>query len=235
MPEITVVIPAHNEEKLITSAVRSVLVETTPDIEVLVVLDRCTDQTARAVLELGDRRARCIVSEGPPGIAGALNTGLQQARSPLVARLDADDVQCEGRLEKQMRRLRRDGLDVCSGWARLRLDDGHELLQATPTGSDEIRAALRRANVIVHSSVLFRRDRVLRLGGYRDLRWEDYDLWVRGVQADLRFGCVPEVVVIRQLRSAGLGERQGHSLLGRVETLRHRMRATLATGGWLPW
>ena len=175
-PAVSILIPAHNEEERIGRAVASVLADAEPPIEVLVVLDRCTDGTARVLEAIADPRVRFFPNTGWPGIGGALNTGLRAARAPIVARLDADDVQRPGRLALQLRRLTDDGLDLCCGWAELVRADAPPIMQTTPLSSNDIQQALRRSNVIVHSTVVMRRDRVLRLGGYHETRWEDYDL-----------------------------------------------------------
>lgn len=231
-PLVSVVIPAHNEERRVARAVESVLADREPPVEVVVVLDRCTDGTARVLAATADPRLRVLANAGRPGIAGALNTGLNAARAPFIARLDADDAQRPGRLALQLRRLTQDRLDLCCGWAQLIRADG-SVTQTTPLGSDAIRRGLRRSNVIVHSTVLMRRDRALRLGGYRDTRWEDYDLWIRFAADGARFGCVPAELVTRELRSDGYGERN-RSIAGRLDAVRLRLRAAAVIGG-LPW
>lgn len=229
-PVVSFVVPAHNEEGRIARAVRSALVDDELPIEVVVVLDRCTDGTARVLASIGDPRVRAIANDGPPGIAGALNSGLKAARAALVARLDADDIEEPGRLLRQRELMQARDLDVCCGWARLMRPRMRAILQRTPVDSDEIRRALRRSNVIVHSTVLMKRERVLDVGGYRQTRWEDYDLWVRLSAAGARFGCVPAVVVTREFRNNGYG--QTHSGIGgRIDTLALRLRAAAANGG----
>lgn len=232
-PAVSVVIPAHNEEGRITRAAGSALNDDQLPIEVVVVLDRCTDGTARVLASIGDSRIRVVANEGPPGIGGALNSGLRAARAPLIARLDADDIQEPGRLTRQRELLHARALDVCCGWARLTRPRMRPILQRTPEGSDDIRRALRRSNVIVHSTVLMDRERVLKVGGYRQTRWEDYDLWVRLSAAGARFGCVPAVVVTREFRHNGYGE-QHSGVAGRIDTLALRLRAAAVNGG-PPW
>lgn len=223
---ISIVIPAHNEASLIGRAIRSVIEGTRIEFEIVVVLDRCTDGTDLVVAGFQRDSIRTVQNQGPPGLAGALNTGLGSARYEWVARLDADDVQRPDRLERQLALAQRDSLDVCCGWARLVDESGREiLLQKTPLSGEEIGRGLRRSNVIVHSSVVMRRVRILGYGGYRKTRWEDYDLWVRLHSAGLRFGCLGEVVVDREFRPAGYGETQGHGLGGRIDVARLRLRA----------
>jgi glycosyltransferase involved in cell wall biosynthesis len=234
LPEVSVVIPAHNEELLIERCLRSVLSNDTIPIEVIVVLDRCSDQTAAVVQSIGDTRLRCINNVGPMGIGGTLNTGIGAARSDLVARLDADDVQEPDRFAVQVQHLKQQQLDICCGWARAVVPGGSVRLQTTPLESDQIKTALKRANVIIHSTVLMRAESVRAVGGYRTTRWEDYDLWIRLIQAGAKFGCVGRVVVTRALRNDGWSASRG-DFIGHMEVMRHRFRAALAVGSVKPW
>lgn len=235
-PAISVLLPAHNEEQRIERAVRSVLEGDFQDVEVIVALDRCTDRTREVVDSIADARVRPVDNQGDAGIGGALNAGVAAARADLVARLDADDIQEHDRFTRQVAHLRQNSLDVCAGWARL-VDEAGETanVQKTPSESDEIRKALKRGNIIVHSSVLMKRDALLAAGAYRRTRWEDYDLWVRLSRRGASFGCLAAVVVTRELRRGGYGATNGRSLLGRVEVLAYRFRAARAIGDLAPW
>lgn len=235
-PAISVLLPAHNEERRIKRAVRSVLEGEFQDVEVIVVLDRCTDRTREVVDAVADARVRCVDNLGDAGIGGALNAGVAAARADLVARLDADDIQEHDRFTRQAAHLHQNSLDVCAGWARLVDEAGGQAdVQKTPSDSADIRRALKRSNVIVHSSVLMKRDALLAAGGYRCTRWEDYDLWVRLSRRGASFGCLAAVVVTRELRRGGYGATNGRSLLGRAEVLAYRWRATRAIGDMVPW
>jgi glycosyltransferase involved in cell wall biosynthesis len=235
-PAVSVLLPAHDEERLIERAVRSVLQGDLQDVEVVVCLDHCTDDTAGVLRRLGDPRVVCVVNDGTPGIGPALNVALRAARADVVARLDADDAQSPDRLPRQLEHLARHRLDLCLAWARLVDAAGRELLlQTSPLESEGIRRGLRRANVIVHSTVLMRREALHRAGGYRSTRWEDYDLWVRLSRLGCRFGGVPAVVVTRTHRVDGWGHSNGLRLEGRLDILRHRVRAAWAMGTLTPW
>jgi glycosyltransferase involved in cell wall biosynthesis len=235
-PAISVLLPAHNEEQRIERAIRSVLDGDFQDVEVIVALDRCSDRTREVVESIADPRVRWVDNNGDPGIGGALNAAAIAGRADLVARLDADDVQEPDRLTRQVAYLRQHALDVCAGWARLVDEAGEKAeVQKTPSGSDEIRRAFKRSNIIVHSSVLMKRESLLAVGGYRRTRWEDYDLWVRLSRGGATFGCLPAVVVSRELRRGGYGATNGRSLMGRVEVLAYRVRAARAIGELAPW
>ncbi|XVU22265.1 bifunctional polysaccharide deacetylase/glycosyltransferase family 2 protein [Actinoplanes sp. CA-054009] len=88
---VTIVVPAYNEEKTISPAVRSLAASQHPNVEVLVVDDGSTDGTAKAVEDLHIRNVR-IVRVPNSGKANALNAGVALSRSDLVVMVDADTV-----------------------------------------------------------------------------------------------------------------------------------------------
>jgi glycosyltransferase involved in cell wall biosynthesis len=92
-PRVSVVIPAFNAAWSIERTLASVLGQSVADFELIVVDDGSTDTTGEVVHQAGkgDPRVRVVRQENR-GLAGARNRGIEEARAPLVAPLDADDV-----------------------------------------------------------------------------------------------------------------------------------------------
>lgn len=92
-PRVSVVVPAYNSAWSIERTIASVLAQTMADFELIVVDDGSTDELDEAICRAaeGDRRVRVVKQENR-GLAGARNRGVREARAPLVAPLDADDV-----------------------------------------------------------------------------------------------------------------------------------------------
>ena len=204
-PLVSVVMPAFNAAETIARAVRSVLAQTYRDFELIVVDDGSTDETAAEVRAAanGDLRVR-VLGFPHSGIVSALNAGIAAARGELIARMDADDEMDPRRLEAQVALLaeRPDigvvgclvefggDRDEAVGYA-LHVDWLNSLCEP-----DEI--ALHRfvESPVAHPSVTFRRVLVDRLGGYVDSdEPEDYELWLRWMDAGVRFAKVPEVLL----------------------------------------
>lgn len=93
MTAVSVVIPAHNAGQWIDRTLASVRAQTSTDIEIIVVDDGSSDDTASRVRKQAaqDDRIRLVTQENS-GVAAARNRGIELARSPWVAPLDADDI-----------------------------------------------------------------------------------------------------------------------------------------------
>lgn len=204
-PLVSVVMPARDAARTVGVAVRSVLEQTYPRFELIVVDDGSSDGTVHEACVAANADERLRVLELPHGgIVRALNAGIAAARGELIARMDADDEMLPRRLEAQVELLRaRPEVGVVSclvefggdrraahGYA-LHVDWLNSLLEPTDI-------ALHRfvESPVAHPSVTFRRELVERFGGYcESAEPEDYELWLRWMDAGVEFAKVPDVLL----------------------------------------
>ncbi|AGL17633.1 glycosyl transferase [Actinoplanes sp. N902-109] len=104
------VIPTRNRPELLTRAVRSVLAQTVPDLEVVVVADGPDETTAKALAEIGDPRVRAVALPRRGGAPHARNEGVREARARWTALLDDDDEWLPRKLEVQLALAARAGV-----------------------------------------------------------------------------------------------------------------------------
>jgi glycosyltransferase involved in cell wall biosynthesis len=181
---ISVVMPSYNSAEFIDEAIRSVLAQTYRDFELLVCDDGSSDDTLAIAdaFAAQDPRVR-VLRNSHGGVSRNCNAGLQAARFPWIARLDADDVALPDRLERQMAAaLERPEVVAWGGDARLVNRHGaylrHVRLGPRNLREYEDLRAGDRVIYILGPTVMFRRDLALELGGY-DPRFdsaEDIDL-----------------------------------------------------------
>jgi glycosyltransferase involved in cell wall biosynthesis len=98
VPQISVILPAHNRANCIGRAVDSVLAQRFADFELIVVDDGSTDATLAVVREYDDARLKVIALKRNCGSNAARNAGIRAARAPLVAFLDSDDAYLPNKL-----------------------------------------------------------------------------------------------------------------------------------------
>jgi len=101
---VTAIIPAYNEEKLLPRAIASVLCQTLPPQEIIVVDDGSKDRTFEVASSFGDR-VRCVRQQNS-GLASARNSGIRSAQGEYVALLDSDDEWFPWHLENAMQALK---------------------------------------------------------------------------------------------------------------------------------
>lgn len=197
-PKITVVIPAYNAAWCVARAIDSVLGQSWPDYELVVVDDGSTDDTARVLDSYG--AAIRVVRQPNAGLSAARNAGIAAAKGEWVAFLDADDWWLPEKLAAQMALIGREpDVGFCSTAARIVSPDG-EQLEVWPDGGlhGNILPDLFDTNAGVAgsgSAVLARRDLLSRCGGFdTTLRSvEDIDMWMR-LAAITTYACVPEAL-----------------------------------------
>jgi glycosyltransferase involved in cell wall biosynthesis len=183
IPAISVIMPVYNAEDFIADALHSILRQSFKDFECIVINDGSTDGTAKILedIAISDSRIRLIQHE-KLGLVATLNVGLTSARAALIARMDADDISLPERLHIQWRKMEYEKNTILAGCAvRYILSDGRQGRKTFYPRGKEIAAHFYWGSPFSHPTVIFRRDIVLSVGGYREaFRFcEDYDLWLR--------------------------------------------------------
>jgi glycosyltransferase involved in cell wall biosynthesis len=181
---ITVVIPVYNCELWVRQALESVLSQSAPPCEVIVIDDGSTDGTPHVLSEFGSSLR--VIRTHNQGVAQARNQGLRAAAGEFIAFLDADDLWHPRKLEFQLRAMEASpGLGVlgtgtfeCPCHALPVIDEGHAPARAVG------REQLAVKNYLTTSSVLMRRHVADRTGGFdAQLQGpEDHDYWLRAAE-----------------------------------------------------
>jgi glycosyltransferase involved in cell wall biosynthesis len=179
---VSVVLPVRDGERFLHEAVESVLAQTLGDLELIVVDDGSTDRTAEVLAGCSDPRMR-VVTRPREGLVVALNAGVAEAQAPYVARMDADDVSEQERLERQVELLElRPRAAMVATWVKVIDEDGRVLRrEVLPSAHEDLARTLLLRNPFQHGSVVVRRGALDASGGYRSVYGanEDYDLWSR--------------------------------------------------------
>ncbi len=207
MPRVSVLLPVRDAGDRLLPCLDSLAAQTAEDHEVVAVDDGSRDGSGERLLARARQDLRLRVLRTPPrGLVAALELALAEARSGIVARMDADDLARPARLELQLERLERDReADVLGCCVEAIADPGRApgagmraYVEWTNTLLDHDAMARERfvESPIVHPSLAMRRATLLRLGGWRAFDGpEDYELWLRAFAAGLRFAKLPQVLL----------------------------------------
>ena len=220
-PAVTVLLPVYNAEAFLEEALASVVTQTFTDFRLLAVDDGSTDGSLNILERHADADPRITVISRPnTGIVGALNEMARLARSPLLARMDADDVAMPDRFQRQIALFDAKPKAVCvGGGIEMITESGRPIMTPAPvTGDANIqREALAGRTPISHPSAMIRREAFEAVGGYNADSYpaEDLDLFLRlGELGELHN--VPETVLRYRMHgnsiSVRLSERQVHKM-----------------------
>ncbi|NLF01850.1 MAG: glycosyltransferase family 2 protein [Anaerolineales bacterium] len=201
-PLVSAVIPTHNRAALLPRAVRSVLGQTYPHFECIIVDDSSADSTPEVARQFGDGRVVYVRHAVNRGGSASRNTGIGLARGALLAFLDDDDEWFPAKLEKQVSLMQASPRDVgvvhCTSYVAS--EDGSWRLvrdAASFTGDVYVRL-LQGCCPSITSMVMVRRECFEVCGRFDEAlpSYQDYDMWLRLAQSQYRFGCVCEPLVV---------------------------------------
>lgn len=197
--------PFRDATATLPACLASILRQRGVAFELVAVDDGSSDDSAAIVAQLARADARVrLLSPGRVGLVAALNLGVVEARTPLLARMDADDLMHPDRL-----RLQRDFLtanpDLALVASRVALFPRrlvragyaeYERWQNRVLSPRDVAANIYVESPFAHPSVMLRRAALEAVGGYRDGPFpEDYELWLRLHAAGQPMAKLPRVLL----------------------------------------
>ena len=227
---VSVCMNAYNASKTIAQSLESVLNQTYKNLQIIIVDDCSTDNTAEIVKSYDDDRIELYTLPKNFNISNANNECLHRAKGEYIAHIDSDDIWVEDKIEKQIKFLEENAqYGACFTHATL-IDENCVAftLETLPyavlnvfnrenmTQAGFVRRFYDHSNFLCHSSVVMRMSVYEKLGDH-DLtlnKLHDYDYWIR-----MNFICplyiYPEKLVLYRIWHAN------NSTLGNAETIGH--------------
>lgn len=230
VPTFSVVIPAYQASTFIGEAVRSVLAQTAPPLEVIVCDDGSTDDLARA-LDFAD--GIVLLRQEHSGVAAARNRAVAAASGEFVAMLDADDRFCSERLEALgALAAARPDLDILCSDLVLEVHGGARgrFHETTPFATENQRTAILERCFCPVPAI--RRNRLLGVGGFDESLaiGSDWECLIRLILAGCAAGSVSEPLYRYRLRTPSLTSDRVTALRARI----HFLEKTGATASLRP-
>jgi hypothetical protein len=204
--KVSVVMSVYNGERYLREAIDSILGQTFRDFEFIIVDDGSTDGTWAILQSYDDPRIFLLRNEENIGLTRSLNKGLAVVQGDYIARMDADDISWPERLEKQVAYLDvHPEVGLIGTSVEIIGERGERLaVLRRPMDPTFITWSLLFDNCLVHSTVMYRRSLVEKLGGYNPSRYaQDYGLWSR-MSFETQVAKLPEVLVSWRRHPAGI-------------------------------
>ena len=207
---LSFLIPVRDAATRLGAAIDSALAQEQASIdfefEVIVVDDGSRDASLEVAMGARGRDTRVrVLAPERLGLVAGLTRGLGACRGDFIARLDADDRALPQRLARQLERFARDpSLGVVDGRVRFvgdakqQVPEGMRRYEAWVNSivePDDFARLRFYECAVVHPAVTMRRELFAKVGAYRDVGPEDFDLWLRMHEACVRFAKVDEVLV----------------------------------------
>lgn len=183
-PLVSVIMAAYHAEAFVENAIRSILDQTYPKWELIVIDDESKDQTVAIVTRLidQDERIKLIKKEHNTGVVDTRNIGLQHSKGKYLAILDSDDIAFAKRLELQVAFMENHPECVLVGGECWQIDAKGDLLKKIDRtiSNEQLSTILLFSNYFINSTVMIRKS-ALDLPAYQEgfQPSEDYELFCR--------------------------------------------------------
>ena len=197
--KISVLMSSYNEPiEYVQKAVNSILNQTYKYFEFIIVIDNPNNSELISFLSSTankDERIILLINKRNIGLAMSLNRALSVSTGGFIARMDADDISKQERLEHELNYLITNELDVV-GCEVDKIDEQGNVLGTIKSYSSKPEIYARMLpfqNVIVHPTVLMKTEAIKSVNGYRNFpSCQDYDLWLRLLSKGYKIGVIPE-------------------------------------------
>lgn len=236
-PQVSVLMPVWRPDpRHFAAAVASVVAQTLPDWELIIVEDPSDIEAGPLLTPWADPRIRHQRNPARTSLIAQRNRAFALAQAPWVAMLDADDIAEPERLAVQLAALAAaPALDVLGAQLTIIDDAGAVVgLRDYPCDHEAIATTMRRRNPLAQSALVVRRAAIAAVGGYTYDRYpcgEDYDLWCRMLRHGARFGNHPERLVRYRVQPGQLKrQRLREHLLCSIDIKERAFAAELDVG-----
>ncbi|WP_187268335.1 glycosyltransferase family 2 protein [Aeromonas hydrophila] len=219
MIDVSVVLPVYNAELYLSEAIESVLAQSYRNIELIIVNDGSTDNSFNIIenFKNQDNRVR-VISRENKGLIYSLNEGIAASKGRYIARMDADDICFLDRLEKQVKYMDSNRLDICGGhYLEINEAGTVQRIRFVPINSDIINLSLVSRVPFAHPSVVFRKSFIdennLCYGCDKFKHAEDLALWFAFAACGAKFGNVNDVILKYRVLDSSLSRRNRSNLI----------------------
>lgn len=215
---VSIILPTYNRAHSIVKSIESILHQTYPYLELLVIDDGSSDHTEEIVTEIAASDSRVCYYKQPQnrGVAAARNEGIRQAQYGYIAFQDSDDVWKEDKLEKQMRVFDdqpKIGMVYCP-FEGEKQDGTKVRIPSSSMGIENLQGNMYRLlmqrNVIDAPTVVIRKECLDKVGGFDETLTclEDWELFLR-IAKEYEIGYAADTFLISDIHNSGVSSRVG--------------------------
>lgn len=236
--KISVVMSVYKNDlaKNFKIAVDSILQQTYKPSEIVLIIDGPVPEDTEKLLSVyeKDKMFNVIRFEQNKGLGTALQVGVENAKYPIIARMDSDDISYPERFEKQINYLKEHPeVDAVGTYGIEFLDEPENTfaIKEVPITDQEIKQYMKKRNPFNHMTMTMKKDKVMQSGNYQDWYYaEDYYMWLRLYLNGANFYNIPEVLAKIRINEDTFGRRHGMKYFKSIKNLFKFMRKNKIIG-----
>ena len=195
---VSVILPVYNGEKFLKKSIDSVLNQSYNNFELIIINDGSTDRSDLIINKYLPNDKIKYFSRENEGLVATLNEAIERSNGRFIARMDQDDICYPTRIQKQLDFLVKYNIDVCG--SSYEIIDEQGKIKNIINSFNEFFEIIISAGLVpfAHPSVMFKnifRNYKLKYGNKKTTFAEDYDLWIKMIKNDFKFGNVQQVLI----------------------------------------
>jgi glycosyltransferase involved in cell wall biosynthesis len=238
-PAVSVIIPTYNHAQFLRVAIQSVVDQTFPDWEVVIVNNYSEDDTEQIVASFNDPRIRLVNFRNHGVIAASRNHGMALVTGKAIAFLDSDDVWYPEKLQRCMDALGERVDVVCHGEAWVKENSPPRIVMYGPQLRTRYLSLLYDGNCLSTSAIVVRKSALDKVGGFSEepqmVTAEDYELWLRLAREGCTFVMVEEVLGEYRIHGGNQSKAVLRNMGAELAVLEHHFAALALQGGNSSW
>ena len=241
-PKFSVLISVYKKEKpqYLIQCFKSLLQQTLPADEWVVVEDGPLTEELNNVLALYEEQypklIKRVTINKHVGLGAALAEGIRHCSYDLIARMDADDIACKERFERQIEFfLNNPAFDICGTWIEEFEGNIENSVsrRKVPIEEQDIRKYQKRRDAFNHMTVMYKKQAVIDAGNYRSVPlMEDTVLWVHMLQNNAHCANIPKYLVKARVGKDYYERRGGWEYFKLYRDGRRKVLKTGYINGW---
>jgi glycosyltransferase involved in cell wall biosynthesis len=216
----------------LNDAIESIFSQVEISFELIIVDDASMDGTSDYLNKLSSDYSNVLVltNKKSIGLTKSLNIAIGFSQGQYIARIDHDDYWLPGKLKRELIEFQNDKDMVLVGTSYIEKSFEDSILCVSPHQTDkQIRRALYSLNPILHSSVMFKRELIEKLGAYNEsfIYAQDYEYWTRLLSLG-KGSILSDVLCVRRVCDSNISVRKARAQ--RFNALRAKLLWTIRNG-----
>jgi glycosyltransferase involved in cell wall biosynthesis len=208
-PEVSILLSVLNAGNFLEDSIHSIINQSFKNFELIITDDNSSDDSLKKLesFSKSDKRIRLYSNNTSRGLPTNLNKMASVARGKYFARMDADDICKQNRLQLQYSYMENNpSTDACFGEVNLIKHNGELICKKwMPKSISSVLEYLPYMNYFVHPTVMIRKSSFEEVGGYNELflKAQDWDLWTRMVSSNMRLDIIRQVLLDYRINENG--------------------------------